>query len=683
MKQLSSGAAFGFYITTLFTLLIILPRALASILLMSLVFIGFIIGMWQWKPVGNAPIGFYKHAPTIAVLSVIIAIFAAVILRPLNFDEGLIATGLVILLILLMGTLPPSPIPAYATPSHTLYTINRSWLMGSIALVGIVTASNIRLITLPTWLQILLFCLGLCGFVLAFGTIKKPHLNREAWLVILLVIAAFIIRVIDLQTLVDRYVDEKHSLVAIINLWDNPNTPFLTQYGEITAFTWIYPAAQSVTVTIFGNNLLGLRFVSVCIGALNVAALWWLASLLFDKRVAWIAAIALAVFPPHIHFSRLGLNNVADPLFATVAFAFLAKIIIKDEGSGWNFAAAGVLLGCTQLFYEGGRLVYPPVALAWIILWGLQTRKSFPWRGVLILFAGFLLVAIPVYWTLLNQDLRVTPRLSANIKGTEYWSDIFYQDGGIGILIDILRGLQDTLWMLVQHPDDSWFYSSRSGVVIPWMLPFFLLGAAYGIWRLNKPGFALLFLWVMVVIGGNALLYYRFESPRYVAAYPAIAVLIGVGVMMLRRKILITGAVVFIAFAGVSYYFQVEILHFNSINLVARSTDDAVERSLSLPDHTSVYFVQQNGFFMHEFEYLLRFAGRSDADITYGVVPVDEMNQEFIENLPDDRTIALFIHPNVREPRELIEQFTEPIFSTSSSLPVPYQYALYLLEPDS
>ncbi|HRF98926.1 MAG TPA: hypothetical protein PLZ51_27135, partial [Aggregatilineales bacterium] len=82
--------------------------------------------------------------------------------------------------------------------------------------------------------------------------------------------------------------------------------------------------------------------------------------------VAFVSAVMLATLPIHIQFSRLALNNIADPLFGTLTFYFIARGFKYPHKMRGNFAWAGAMLGLTQYFYEGGRFLYPALTLGWL-----------------------------------------------------------------------------------------------------------------------------------------------------------------------------------------------------------------------------------------------------------------------------------------------------------------------------
>ncbi|MFL5802678.1 MAG: ArnT family glycosyltransferase, partial [Roseiflexaceae bacterium] len=111
---------------------------------------------------------------------------------------------------------------------------------------------------------------------------------------------------------------------------------------------------QALALRVFGNNIFGLRMLSVLIGTATIPALYLFARPLYGRSIALVAAALLAFYHFHIHFSRLALNNIVDPLLALLAFA--AFFHGQRTRSLFSFTLAGVLLGLAQHFYMGGRL---------------------------------------------------------------------------------------------------------------------------------------------------------------------------------------------------------------------------------------------------------------------------------------------------------------------------------------
>jgi len=90
----------------------------------------------------------------------------------------------------------------------------------------------------------------------------------------------------------------------------------------------LYYFAESVFLWVFGIGPLGARLLPAFIGVLTIPVFYLLARELFDRKLALIAAAILSAYAFHIHFSRIGLNNVLDLLLvsAAVYFAYRGEV---------------------------------------------------------------------------------------------------------------------------------------------------------------------------------------------------------------------------------------------------------------------------------------------------------------------------------------------------------------------
>jgi uncharacterized OsmC-like protein len=156
----------------------------------------------------------------------------------------------------------------------------------------------------------------------------KTGSRRGAWREIALVLAitllALGVRFWKLGESVRLMVDEGHFALGVTYFRMFPDVKLLEPMPTSASFPFIFSYGQAGMVAIFGRNFLGLRALSAVIGALTVPSLYLLTRELFDRLAACMAALVLLTFPPQVHYSRLALNNVADPLFGTLALAFLA-----------------------------------------------------------------------------------------------------------------------------------------------------------------------------------------------------------------------------------------------------------------------------------------------------------------------------------------------------------------------
>jgi 4-amino-4-deoxy-L-arabinose transferase-like glycosyltransferase len=436
-----------------------------------------------------------------------------------------------------------------------------------------------------------------------------------------ILLLATALRTWNLENAVHFYVDETNFVEGILRLWKEPGINLLGPFNYIAAFTWIYPYMQAGSVAIFGANLVGMRAVSAAFGVLTVAATYLVARTLFDRKTALLAAFLLAVFPPHIHFSRLGLNNIADPLFGTLALAFLTRGF--KTGRSINFALGGVMVGLTQYFYEGGRLLFPALGLAWAVIGALAWRPQAdsqnwhrrgesatrPYRksslkGLLITALAAILIGAPVYYTLSSWDIPFTMRLRNQGLNINYWTDLLLSSADEGRLALYWRSqLSPPLQHFITLPDDSHFYyGGDTALILPFMLPFFGLGLVMA-FRLPAAG-SLLALWLLFTALGNSLISDNAWSARFVVSFPALAILMAVGMksvldaltrIVLWRRLERYALPLFLSVLGIAqiiYYFGPHLALYNlQIRSEAHDQQDIIFRARDFRPGTKIYLV--------------------------------------------------------------------------------------------
>ncbi len=572
---------------------------------------------------------------------------------------------------------------------------------------------------------------------------------------------ALILRAWRLETAIHGLIDEMHFINAVTLLWQYPNDIRLLQpFSTIPAFPWVFPYAQSGGVEIFGNNLTGIRVLSVLIGTVTIPALYLLARSLFDKPTALIAALILATFPPHLHFSRAGINNIADPLMGTAALAFLAYgFRIRQR---WPFVLAGVALGLTQYFYDGGRLLYPALTLVWLILSAIFTRPTKPSitrregsvtppifpdtpldpaaspprqietgptgalpptplsiqragagggdialpladseRGsggevssptrrrtriyLLAFLVAFLLIAAPIYYTRYGQASGFSSRGQDVSAGSDFWRTVLIGDSGERVY---LRHLAYTFFIYVYMPEMSWFYGGDTPLILHIFVPLFLLGLFWAMWHWRRAGPLLLILWLMLVAFGNTLLRESATSARYVVVFPALALLMAIG---LRQSValllsdhltkrtqyaLLTVLVIAIAVTQTGYYFDRHIDAWNNGRLTL-DADDAMFRAADLPPHTHVHIVHDIEIMRFNLDTLRRYLHRTDLD----VLPMypDRFNSFYLDGLPRDVNHAFFLPPDRVDLVALLVAYFEldPPQYSPYAVPRQNQFVLY------
>jgi hypothetical protein len=141
----------------------------------------------------------------------------------------------------------------------------------------------------------------------------------------------------------------------------------------------LYAFFQAAWLRVAGDNMFGLRLPWAILGALSVLGTYLLVRRLFGRNMAILTALLVAGYSYHIHYSRLGLNNIADPFFVVWALYFFAlgwQSYAERRGRLWPWAVSGLLCGLPLYFYTGGRQA--PVILLGVIVWaGLTEREVF------------------------------------------------------------------------------------------------------------------------------------------------------------------------------------------------------------------------------------------------------------------------------------------------------------------
>jgi hypothetical protein len=573
---------------------------------------------------------------------------------------------------------PPAR-PTVPAASAPLARVRFLPLIGGAALLVLVGEMSAQLLRLPVLMnvsqhvQVALFVAGVAGVAWGLsGRASPPNplsasreeghgaevrwWQREWVIVALITVLAFGLRVWNVEDAIRVPIDETHMMNAVADLRDRDATPMMQPFHWAAQFSWLYPYMQSRTVALFGG-ILGLRITSVIVGTLWVPAVYLLARALYDHdrrrwwecRVSLAAALLMATFPPQLQFSRLGLINVADALFATLAFASFARGL--RGGGRYNDAVAGVMLGLTQYFYEGGRLLYPAVMLGWIALlvaWRVSMGVTrlfegeshapgwrLEWRRVATMGAAAALVALPFYYTWFGIGMAFAPKLNyfVNTYPIPHTPGSFFE-----------TNIQPVLLHFISLPDSGHFYGGNTPMLLVYAAPFFFVGLASLLWRYGRsPGSPLLAMWLAGTIAGTSLILANSWTARFVVVFPALVLLVALGIdetarglvgrpqrvamangksaggTGITRRVLPLVAAAVLALAQGAYYFGT---HLEVFNVQAREFGlgqgrdyfDVYYRARLLPPGTPIYLLTPLHVHPDDFGFYNRFF-RTDIQI--------------------------------------------------------------------
>jgi 4-amino-4-deoxy-L-arabinose transferase-like glycosyltransferase len=457
-----------------------------------------------------------------------------------------------------------------------------------------------------------------------------------------------------MESLFRQYIDELNFAWAVDDFWHRPNVALMRPLSRVIAFPYLYPYLQTWTVDIFGRNLTGLRVISVILGTLNIPAMYLLARTLFDRPTARIALVLLAAFPPHIHFSRIGLNNIMDPLLATLALAFIARGMIHNRRA--DYVLGGLFLGLVHYFYEGGRLLLLPLVLSWFIGLLILWRPRLNWRALALVLLTMLLIVVPIYYTLAAINTAVASRLMENKTALNafYWSQI----GNPGRLqLHIERQFIAPLLMYVRDIEGSHFYGGPQGFILPLMVPLLLLGIGYALARWRHPGPLLLILWMLGATAGISLMAAPTFAARFGVTLPALVLFIALGLRYVLallwpdekfsrvRAALLTAVVLALAVVQVHYYFNTHLPIFNEqhrAQKLHRDGQDVVYRSVHYPPGSQVYIISPTP---PDDIYTVGIMEFMTDDVVMHIVTPDVITRDYLKTLQRGVNYAFFVEP--------------------------------------
>lgn len=614
-------------------------------------------------------------------------------------------------------------------------------LLGLVALAIVIQANILTpedqfnfvfraLAQLSIHLQMLLLLSGgvLILWALAGGgwpALRWPRLTWARVALLAILALALAMRLWNLESWVTRWVDEMlfANAVARLILLPEAGPQFvLTQFNPITAFSWFYPYAQALIVSLSEPGLTALRLVSALAGAAQIGAIYLVGRELGGRRLGLLAALLLATFPAHLHFSRIGIANMGDPLFALLAMGLLLRGLRR--GSQVDFVLAGGMLALTQYFYEGGRLFFPLFVFLWLGWLALMARLlhdpawRFPtWRNLLLFVAAYALLTLPLYYTWMARDLPFLPRLEAMADAERR---ALLEDAALPLLQRLqpyFEKIPVILRGLVQLPDSSWFYGGKLGFVMPWMVPFLLLGIARSLWRLHCRDGSLLSWWLAGVIVGNAVIVDSLSAPRYLVVFPALALLIAVGLSTaweLLRDLLaggrwrralarVSGLLLLGGLVGgqAAYYFGLHLPNFyedrfynefDAFGVRYVDTEDALMRAVRLPGMTDVHIVSRSLVWDFNKQTMLDYYGRND-DLTIRHVLPNLFTEGYLRGLTPYRNQAFFLEWQDKEAFDhLVSVFgIAEVRLSTNAIPIDRQMWLYfyparglgMLSPDA
>lgn len=288
------------------------------------------------------------------------------------------------------------------------------------------------------------------------------------------------------------------------------------------SFPSLYFYLLSLSVQVFGRTTEALRLPSALAGAAAVVAVYFYARECFGRGAAMAAAGYMAFFHFHIHFSRIGLNNVWDSTFAARFAAVLWRAWIGNHRV--FFVLAGLSHGLAQYFYASARALIP-LPLVWLAVGALLKRKEIRERlpGLALLVVGLLAVALPLGIFFVQRPQEFTaPFNRVSALGARLEAQAVAGESPARVLLEPAKtsalAFTSTNLRLAFQPNRPML------LLIPATL--FLLGVTLLLLNASDLRHLWLALWLLTAVGMATLSQSPPAAQRYVFAAPAVVVVL-------------------------------------------------------------------------------------------------------------------------------------------------------------
>jgi hypothetical protein len=341
-------------------------------------------------------------------------------------------------------------------------------------------------------------------------------------------LAALVVRVYDLELHPYAFINDEGEVGKMALQILNGQVTNFFEVGWASQPVWSFvPAA--IFVKLLGNTAFAVRLFSALEGALTVSLLYVLGREMFDSTIGLLAAVVLLGLPVHVHFSRLGVNNVGDAFFSVLTIWLTFRAVRR--GTPLAYLLAGLAVGAALYVYLGSRLAIALVAGSLVYLELRQPNYVRRHARPLLVFLGaVLVVALPLAVYFIKTPDQFYARLNSEgilSNGVIQRAAAQNSLGAAGVLLDQFA---KSTYVYVSAPALAQFYNSPAPYLPAVAAIFFVLGLAYVVWRLGDPRFMTLFAWFWsVVILGSTLTDGPPSNQRLLMSMPAVALMVAFG----------------------------------------------------------------------------------------------------------------------------------------------------------
>jgi len=291
--------------------------------------------------------------------------------------------------------------------------------------------------------------------------------------------------------------------------------------------------AEAVFLKVFGINVFAIRLISAVGGTLGIPLLYLLLRQMFGRPVAFLGATYLVGYHLHLAYSRIGMENVGDPLLMMAVFYFAWRA--SREGKTSDFVLTGLVMGLGLYLYQGSRVI-PVIVAAFFGYCTLRRpaflRQAVPGAGLMALAYGAAAFPLVIFW--FTHQSAFMDRINVVGIFQSHWID--QQEAATG------KSTLQILWDQSVHSfgafgrfaDRSQHYLAPIPFVDHLSLVPFLLGIGYSIYKvLEERYFLLLAIFGAIVVTGGVLTIEAPTSQRLVGTTVVVAAFVAIGLKLI------------------------------------------------------------------------------------------------------------------------------------------------------
>lgn len=321
--------------------------------------------------------------------------------------------------------------------------------------------------------------------------------DRHVWIFAAIIVIAIFFRFWRLSSVPPGvHPDEAANGLDIIRMIEQGD--FRVLYNTNGPREALFFYLQLPFVWLLGGTSLALRMAPALIGVASVIVLYLFVRLIWGVRAALVTSFLMAIDPWHITMTRDGFRASMTPLITTLVLYLYARAI-RDR-SWRDFLLAGFFLGLGFYTYLSYRL-FPLVIvalMAWLGWRYWDDAKSY----IRPLFASFGMAAITLI-PLLIYGLYHPGDLGARAGGTSVFNSALNNGDLWGTLA---HNIGATALMFTVQGDANYRHNLGG---LPLLDPvtgvLFIVGIVYFVARISRPTYALVLIWLGVMLLPNIL----------------------------------------------------------------------------------------------------------------------------------------------------------------------------------